>query len=176
MKLFVFDTETSSLIKKETHNECYMLQFSYIIYDIDTKKIEENDFILKCPLTITNSEIHGITDEISERGYEFKDIADIILEDMKGCDLLIAHNITYDLNVLENELNRIGRYDDVDMIYNKRYLDTMFLGKMILRLRKFPKLIELYKHYNDGKEFDGQHNAIEDVRATLNCYLKMKEF
>jgi len=176
MKFFVFDTETSNLIKKDNHNECYMLQFSYIIYDVETRDIEENDFILKCPVNITNSNIHGITNEISEKGYEFKDIADIVIDDVKSCDLLIAHNITYDLNVLENELNRLGRYNDVDIIYNKRYIDTMFLGKMLLRLRKFPKLIELYKHYNDGKEFEGQHDAIEDVKATLNCYLKMKEF
>ena len=175
MKLLIFDTETSNLINNENKNNCFLLQLGYILYDTETKEQKEHDYIFKCPVNITNSHIHGITDEISQNGYTFENLVDIILEDFQNADMLIAHNINYDIHVLENEINRLG--DDykkyIDIIYNKKYIDTMFLGKMLLKIKKYPKLIDLYRHYNNGNEFSNQHSALADCNATLNVYLKM---
>jgi len=177
MKLLIFDTETSNLINNENRNNCFLLQLSYILYDTETKETEEHDYIFKCPVNISNSNIHGITNLISNKGYDFENIVDIIMEDFQICDMLIAHNINYDMNVIENELNRLGtgykKY--IDILYNKKYIDTMYLGKMLLKTKKYPKLIELYRHYNDGNEFQNQHSAIADCNATLNVYLKMSK-
>lgn len=37
---------------------------------------------------------------------------------------------------------------------------------------KWPTLYELYRKLF-GKSFQGQHNAINDVKATYECYCKM---
>ena len=39
---------------------------------------------------------------------------------------------------------------------------------------KWPKLDELYSALFN-KSFEGQHNAINDVRATYKCYFEMKK-
>ena len=37
---------------------------------------------------------------------------------------------------------------------------------------KYPKLEELYKYFF-GCNFDGAHDAQEDIRATLRCYIQL---
>lgn len=171
MKVLVFDTETTNLLKKDL-SDIYILQLSWIIFDSETYKQEENDYILKVPVKIKNTEIHGITKEISDNGYDIGEIIDIFLEDVKKCDVLVGHNLQFDLNMVEIELNRLGLEDAIDMMYSKKYFDTMREGKLYLKERKFPKLQELYtKLFNTS--FQNAHNALYDVKATLRCYLQI---
>jgi len=175
-----FDTETNGLLTKNNLTNLqtvFLLQLTWIIYDTDTQQIEENDYILKCPVPITNSHIHGITDSMSQDGYNFSDICDIFMVDLKRCDCLVFHNGQFDLNILELELYRLEMFNEIDILFSKNYYDTMKQSVNLLKIKgkygyKFPKLIELYKHFF-GVEFKGQHNALFDTKATLDCYLKM---
>lgn len=171
MKVLVFDTETTNLIKKDL-SDIYILQLSWILFDIDSYKQEENDYILKVPVKIKNSSIHGITQEKSDNGYDIAEIIGIFLEDVQKCDLLVAHNLQFDINMVEIELHRLGLEDEIDQMYDKKYFDTMREGKTYLKERKFPKLQELYtKLFNTS--FQNAHNALYDVKATLRCYLQI---
>jgi hypothetical protein len=71
MKVLCFDTETTNLIKKDL-TDVHILQLAWILYDTETNKQEQNDFVLKVPTKIYNSSIHGITNEISENGYDIE--------------------------------------------------------------------------------------------------------
>ena len=171
----VIDTETTGLDKI---NE-YILQISYIIYDtVNCIELKELDFIINVPVKITNSHIHKITDDISLKGYEFKEIIDIIIDDIKYCDILVGHNLIFDIQMIEVELNRLQLYDEIDLIYKKKYYDTMKNSVDICKIQgkygkyKYPKLSELYYYFFEC-EFVDQHNALGDVRATLDCYLKL---
>jgi len=170
--ILCFDTESTSLLKTVNDiDNFYILQLSWMIYNTDQDiVISENDFILKCPILITNSHIHGITDEISAKGYDFSEIIDIFLEDVKNCDKIVAYNLQYDLNALEIELDRFGRHDDIDILFEKPYFDPM---RNNIFNTKYLKLTELY-HKLFGEEFDGAHNALEDVKATLRVYNAIK--
>lgn len=172
MKVLVFDTETTNLIKKDL-TDVYAIQLSWIIFDTDSYKEEENDYILKVPVKINNSSIHGITKNISDNGYYISEIIGIFLEDVKKCDVLVGHNLQFDMNMVEIELNRLGLEDEIDMLYSKKYFDTMREGKKYLKVKKFPKLQELYTTLFN-KNFENAHNALFDVKATLRCYLKIK--
>ena len=175
-----FDTETNGLLTKNNLTNLqtvFLLQLTWIIYDTDTQQIEENDYILKCPVPITNSHIHGITDSMSQDGYNFSDICDIFMVDLKRCDCLVFHNGQFDLNILELELYRLEMFNEIDILFSKNYYDTMKQSVNLLKIKgkygyKFPKLIELYKYYFK-REFEGQHDALYDTRATLECYLEM---
>jgi DNA polymerase III epsilon subunit-like protein len=172
MKVLCFDTETTNLIKKDL-TDVHILQLAWILYDTETNSCEENDFVLKVPTKIYNSSIHGITNKISENGYDIAEIIEIFLEDVKKCDLLVAHNLQFDMHMIEIELFRLGLEDEIDMLYSKSYFDTMMKGKTYLKVKKYPKLQELYtKLFN--KNFQNAHNALYDVKATLQCYLKIK--
>ena len=172
MMVLVFDTETTNLIKEDL-TDVHILQLAWVLYDTETNSCEQNDFVLKVPVQIKNSSIHGITNQISENGYYIEEIIEIFLEDLHKCDLLVGHNLNFDINMVEIELNRLGFEDEIDQMYDKRYFDTMREGKKYLKVKKFPKLQELYtKLFN--KNFQNAHNALYDVKATLQCYLKIK--
>lgn len=173
MKVLVFDTETTNLIKKDL-SDVYIIQISWILFDTNTYKQEENDYILKVPVKINNSSIHGITKNISDNGYYISEIIDIFLEDVKKCDVLVGHNLQFDMNMIEIELSRLGLEDEIDMLYSKKYFDTMREGKKYLNDKKFPKLQYLYTTLFK-KNFENAHNALFDVKATLRCYLKINK-
>ena len=172
MMVLVFDTETTNLIKEDL-TDVHILQLAWVLYDTETNSCEQNNFILKVPTKIYNSSIHGITQQKSENGYDIAEIIDMFLEDVKKSDLLVGHNLQFDMHMIEIELFRLGLEDEIDMLYSKTYFDTMREGKTYLKERKYPKLQELYtKLFN--KNFKNAHNALYDVKATLRCYLKIK--
>lgn len=172
MIVLVFDCETTNLLSDKTVDICRIVQLAWIVYDTKTKKVEENDFILNSHCKIDNSHIHGITTEISKNGYEFSDIVDIFLEDVRKCEMMVGHNLNYDLNSVEVELGRLNRFDDIDYLYSKTFYDTMKEACKKLKLEKFPRLVNLYKYFF-GFDFENAHDAIEDVKATLKCYLEL---
>ena len=173
-KILVFDTETTALLKTVNDiDKFYILQLSWIVYDEITNSIvSENDFILKSPVPITNSHIHQITDKISAKGYEFSEIIDIFLEDVKNCDKILGYNLNFDLQGLEIELDRLGRFDDIDLLFEKKHCDPMKQYASFFNT-KYLKLIDLYrKLFGEGFK---AHNALQDVRATLRVYLTLNK-
>lgn len=173
MKILTFDTETSDLLSKDNLDSTYTVQLSWIVYDTETKTEEENDFVFVVPVNINNTYIHGISKHTSNNGYDISEIIDIFLDDVKNCDILVGHNLVYDLNMLELELYRLKRDDDIDLLYSKKYADTMFLGQSYLKQCRYPKLQHLYTTLFN-KKFNNAHNALYDVKATLRCYLKLQ--
>ena len=110
MKVLVFDVETTGLPKKrnasifELDNWPYIVQFSWMIYDISDNKITSvQDFVIKLPDTVTIPEdsikIHGITNEMSKNGYDIKNILYIFMNYVKRVDIVVAHNIEFDKNL-----------------------------------------------------------------------------
>lgn len=113
MWILIYDTETTGLIPKNVEvipenlqKLPHMVQLSYIIYNDDTKTIlKTRDYIMKVPEGVTISpesiEFHGITDEISqEKGVCFHTIVEELSHDFKKADLIVAHNMVFDLNIL----------------------------------------------------------------------------
>lgn len=171
MKVLCYDCETTCLVK-DTPN-FYIVQISWICLDTDTGISEENDYILSVPIHITNSDIHGVNDEKSSNGYKFSEIMGIFMSDVDDCDLLVGHNLNFDINCVEIELYRQDKFDEIDTLFSKPYFDTMHESVGILSNR-YAKLSDLYFYYFN-KKFEHAHNAIHDVRATLACYLKLTE-
>jgi DNA polymerase-3 subunit epsilon len=129
MKLIIFDTETTGLPKSKIIDTIslklwpYIVQFSYIIYDTELNTILKiKDSIIKIPDTIIitkeNSDIHGITNEISkEKGQDINLVIFEFIEDCNNSDLLIAHNMDFDINVLKVEILR-------QELINKSFIDN----------------------------------------------------
>jgi len=170
----VLDTETTGFNPKDE----YIVQLAYIIYDTKTHNSDESNFYIEPPIKIENSHIHGISDEFVKDSYKFHDIAEIFVDDLEDIDLLIGHNIEFDINFLKEELKRYGisskRLNDI------KIYDTMKQSVNVCKIEgrygsyKYPKLLELYNHFFK-KDFDDQHNAIGDIRATFECYKQLKK-
>ena len=208
MRVLIFDTETTGLPKSKRIDKDslylwpYIVQFSYVIYNISENKIESKvDSIIKIPESIEISpeciQIHGITKEMSlSKGKSIKEILFTFVEDFDSCDLIVGHNISFDLRMVKVEILRLIK---TLMYFEKRYLDnfidefcdvpsikvycTMQSSIELCGLKikdkngneysKFPKLMELY-----SKLFDIQpknlHNSFHDVLICLRCFCKLK--
>lgn len=117
MKLLVFDTETTGLIKTSINADTLNLlpiivQFSYIIYDTEEQDITvSRDHIIKVPEGVIIPEesiqFHKITNKISaEKGVPLNDVLNEFFVHLKTVDTLIGHNIEFDINMIKIELLR----------------------------------------------------------------------
>jgi len=118
MKIFVFDTETNGLPSERnasvmtSHKWPYIVQLSYILYDTQDKVVVEYvDKIIKLPPGVKipkdAENIHKITNEMSE--LNGADIYDELIHFniiLSQSDLIIAHNLSFDKNMIMVECYR----------------------------------------------------------------------
>ena len=137
MKIAVFDTETTGLPKTKVINDLslalwpYIVQFSYIIYDTELKKIVKTvDLVIRIPENINISDevsdIHGITNFISQTSqYKMEDALRHFSNDYLnyGIDLIVGHNLSFDINMLKVELMR--EISNQNNLYDKRMFSQL---------------------------------------------------
>lgn len=207
MKVLIFDTETtglpqSKIISQDTLNKWpHIVQFSFIVFDASLNTIvETKDYIIKMQdgllIPSDSTAIHGITNEISEKdGVSIEVVLKEFFATLKKVDLLVGHNIRFDINMIYIELLRI--------IYFKKYqqniitsykFDLHFLtnfkniyctmqesvdlcnikaiSKFGKEYTKFPKLSELHETLFKTTP-KNLHNSLIDILITLRCYMKL---
>jgi len=208
MRILVFDTETTGLLPKfKLLNEDtlplfpYSVQFSYIMYEDETNTIlKMRDFIVRLPQDITIShesiKIHGITYEISRRdGVDIECVIDEFIQDYNAVDLLVAHNLNFDLTVLEADMLRVIKRNQLNA--NKIQSYKNFIAslntskKCYCTMQETIKLCDIKAYYKDGREYvkfpklselhdklfqsvpNNLHNSMNDVIVCLRCFYKM---
>jgi DNA polymerase-3 subunit alpha len=147
----VFDTETTGLPQftkyrgyfdpkdVKFYDRSRILSISWIL--IDDKTLEESEpqtyYIKPDNFTISPESIliHGITEEIAnERGVPISIVFDAMKRVMPDVTHIIAHNISFDVNVLASECYRYGQNALATQLRHKQRYCTMAEGKKILRL------------------------------------------
>ncbi|GIW22666.1 MAG: hypothetical protein KatS3mg068_1673 [Candidatus Sericytochromatia bacterium] len=181
-----FDTETNGLAKKDdapitdVDNWPRIIQIAWSLNDDKGKEIEHKDILIK-PEGFNISEeslkIHGITQEKAEKeGIPLKDALQIFSESVKKADVLVAHNIAFDENVIACEFHRLGMENPM---INKKKVCTMESSidycKIPSKSGKYarPSLNNLYQILFQ-ETFDNQHNASFDVRACTRAFFELK--
>ena len=183
MKFVVIDTETNNLPDRGSFENVRLVQIGIIIAEKRNyfNILSRYDVIIRPDnFRINNSEIHGITNEIAEsKGKTIDVIAAEIMPLLQGCELIVAHNVDFDKNVL---LRAFRDHTSLTKFLNetKTYC-TMKNSTNIVCLPsvnsiyggyKYPKLGELYRHFF-GCELEVTHNAIEDVQTAYYCYASL---
>ena len=113
MKVLVFDVEATGLFVND--NIPYVTQFSYIIYNLYTKKLEKIvNYYVRIPSEVDLpqkvTELTGITREMCDT--KGKDIVDVLFEfyhDYHQVNKIVAHNYSFDSRLIKVE---IGRHDE----------------------------------------------------------------
>lgn len=207
MRTLVFDSETTGLSKTQIispstiHLWPHIVQFSYIIFDAKANKIVKiKDSIIKVPETVTiseeNANIHGITNEISlAKGVSLQPELEEFFEDLNTVDHIVGHNVSFDLNMIKAELQRliIDSLNLNEVIKFQEYTTKLNTSKNIhctmqetieycaievkdkfgRPYKKFPKLVELYqKMFNVTPK--NLHNSLIDVIVCLRCFMKLQ--
>jgi DNA polymerase III epsilon subunit-like protein len=164
-------------------NNCRMLEICMILFE--NKKLSSfYHKIVKVDFDIENSEIHGITNEISrEKGVLIENIYHDILHYINKSDIIIAHNIVFDLSCIFSELYRIDNdVNIINFINSKIFICTMLSSIDICKIKpvnffeqyKYPKLDELYFYFfkSDRKN---KHTAKSDTVDLVKCYNELSK-
>ena len=180
MRYIFFDTETTGLPKEydapitDIDNWPRLVQLAWIIHDNNV--VARKNYIIK-PLGFTipniSTKIHGIsTEQALERGQKIESVLNNFLEDTKDADVIIGHNIQFDLKIVQSELYRLNIKNNLDQI---AVLDTMMLSVNYCKIPnkqhgyRYPKLIELYNKLF-SVSFENMHDAMADIEATAKCF------
>ena len=191
MKILVFDTETNGLPESynasifETDKYPYVMQISYILYDTEQKKIikTSDSYIKNVEIKEESYKINKISQDMINNGEDIINVLNDFIETVKNCDLLIAHNYSFDKKMLMVECNRNKLFYKFNYnIKQKKFYCTMRNSKSICKIPsqynkndfKLPKLIELhYTLFNEDIICDKLHNSLVDCIFTIKCYMKM---
>ena len=188
MYLF-FDTETNGLPDKKQppswDGQPRICQLGAILCDqYGGVKAEMNLLVRPDGWVIPEaaSNIHGITQGTADRyGLSIKGVLSIFERLLAKSETLVAHNIQFDLFMLSIECSQSG----VALGLPRQYACTMEDARGVLKLPPTPKMAacgmtefkrpnlqEAYRHFF-GKEFEGAHDAMADVRACRDVYFAL---
>ena len=116
---------------------------------------------------------------MEDTGVLLEDVLDRFINVFDLCDIIIAHSIEFDINMIRAEMLRTKK-KDCFILNNKKEFCTMKgytnYCKIPGRGRgkyKWPKLYELHERiYNYTPK--NLHNSLVDVIVCLRCYLRIE--
>lgn len=185
MRILFFDTETTGLPKdwkapvEQLDNWPRLVQIAWQVYNQEGDLLEEHEYIIKPVGFIIPSEasvVHKITTEKAlKKGVDLLTILKVFSSSVKSCGLLVAHNYSYDYNIMGSELLRNGLENTLK---NKEHICTMNASTDFCKISgpygyKWPKLEELYDILFN--ETFNAHNALDDIRATARCFWELSK-
>lgn len=190
MNTIILDTETSGLPITKKFGEYYdpiiskyydnsrVIEIGYIVYSPNKTELFRRSFLIKPKnFTITNHDIHGITNNLANKeGIDIIDALEILECDISDVTLMVAHNINFDFNVLLSECYRNNNFRLADKLKSLNKECTMLMGQKYLKQKKYPSLKNLYLHFNGNKDANTLkcHRALDDTLMCANCYFNMK--
>ena len=182
--IFVFDTETTGLPKFKRggfyppeHLSAFegsrLVEVAYQVYNIEGNLLKEQNILVDLGVNIENSHIHGITNEmVKKEGINIIEALNIVKNEMKKCDTVVAHNIAFDEHILLSEAHRVEFDEFIEIYKSKKKRCTMEMGKVFMGSKKRPKLIELYEFIFKEPCYQ-VHRALSDTEFCAKCYLSM---
>ena len=169
MRQVILDTETTGLEPELGHR---IIEIGCIEI-VDRRRTGRLFHRYLCPdreIDAGALQVHGLTAEFLKGQPRFGDIAEELLEFLKGAELVI-HNAPFDLAFLDSELTRVpggfGRIADHCPV-----LDTLQLARQ-LHPGQRNGLDALCKRYTVDNSQRDLHGALLDAELLLEVYLAM---
>lgn len=185
MSYLIFDTETSNFpspkLLATDINQARIIQLAWLLLDEQFQEVACFNSLIRLPEPYRISSgaqvAHGISQEKCNKfGVDIQWVFPLFNTAYSNATKVIAHNIKFDSQLLDIEYELLYNNNGGYRIDNTKFC-TMEAMTPICKLPskfpgsryKWPKLQEAYKHCF-GKEFDGAHDALADVRATASVF------
>ena len=174
-RVAIFDFETTGL-------SGYAVSLAIEIYDIESKTVVDSFYeILNTDGELSSDEaidIHHISNEEMLQAETFEYYAERIITMLDSVDFYVGQNLSFDLNILEKEFERLDINSDIPF---RPFFDTKLAGKGVVPVfigksstPKDPTLRELAEHYNLIGKLDPEfHNAKVDVEFTRKVFAEL---
>ena len=182
-----FDTETTGLPLNYNTPACYtsnwprLVQLSWIMAYEDETVITTRDYIIKpngFEIPYEATRVHGIsTKRAMQEGRDLEEVLSEFEEVLNNADVIVGHNIDFDVNVVASELCRLHKKD---VISRRKRICTMKRATSYCAIPgydgyKWPKLDELY-YVLFGSSFANAHDSWADISATMKCFYELKKW
>lgn len=187
-KILFFDTETTGLPKNwsspmsDLDNWPRVIQLAASSYREDGEKIDSFELLIKPNgWEVPNEKFwidNGFSNNTSiKHGIPIKEALSIFSDHHDTCDFLVAHNMSYDYNVLGAEMIR----SNISCVKRLNKICTKEIGAEFCKIPnkfnngfKWPSLSELHKAlFNE--DIEDSHKALIDVESTAKCFFKLVE-
>ena len=176
MAYVVLDTETTGLPKTRASptkdnlscwDGCRVLSMAVIKYSGRGREhFRFYDLVYPDTFQVAATEIHGITQQDAEtQGKPFCELFDRLRECFKFSNVVVGHNLKFDLDVIRAEAIR----RNIDHAFLDTLLPVCTLDMTKKIFGKPMKLTVLYKEIF-GRDFEGAHNALADTLACNDVY------
>lgn len=172
-KIIVFDTETTGLpapARVPLSEQPYIVELGVVII-IGGEIVDKVDQLLLPPIPIPpeSTKTHHIVDSMVVNAPKFSDYYIKLNELFKDAHALVAHNASFDVAMLGNELNRIGK----NKVFNwpPRIICTIQEYYPLFGFR--PSLQKLYEYVFD-EPLGQTHRALDDAMALAKILIETK--
>lgn len=178
MRILFFDTETTGLprdryvpAKDGADNWPDIVSIAWMIVD-EHRKLLKSKYVIVKPegwtIPADSTEIHGITQEKAQtEGVFLRSILEEFQQDMLKCKYIVAHNMNFDRNVLDNAA--LWRAQRAPLRWMTCFC-TAEIGKNLTKVPfpsgrgfKYPRLAELYTFVTHKQPNVDLHNALFDT-------------
>lgn len=170
MKAIIFDTETTGL-PFHRHAKLALqprvIEFGAVVVDHEGKEHASLNIIIdpERPIEQIITDITGLTNDDLKGKPKFAEVAADIERIFDGCDIVIAHNLPFDMAQIDFEWQRMGR----EFVWPRIKLCTV--QENIPGWGRRPKLLELYERVI-GVPLAQTHRALDDCRALAEIVIK----
>lgn len=155
------DVETTGINPTEDR----IIELGIIFYDKEGKR-EAKNYLLNPGTVVTNSDIHGITNDLLKDAPTFAEIANELVTYFNGANIFCAYNFRFDFSFLQAEFNRVG----IDLNTEK----YVFIDPFEIYKKYVPHtLAGAYKYYT-GQVLENAHRALDDIKATEEILRKQQ--
>ena len=166
-RLIALDTETTGFETSEGHR---IIEVGAVeIIDREIKDREFHKYVQPNRNVGESVKAHGITDRFLINKPQFKEIADNLLDFIKGATLVI-HNAPFDLGFLNHELKIAGIKEKIENICP--IIDTLELSKE-QRPGTMHNLDALCRRFGIDASARTIHGALLDAKILAQVYLAM---
>ncbi len=166
-RLIALDTETTGFETSEGHR---IIEVGAVeIIDREIKDKEFQKYVQPNRNVGESVKVHGITDRFLINKPQFKEIAEDLVEFIKGSTLLI-HNAPFDLGFLNHELKLAGIKKTIESICP--IIDTLELSKQ-QRPGTMHNLDALCRRFEIDASSRTIHGALLDAKILAQVYLAM---
>lgn len=195
--ILFFDTETTGLpdLRQPMNHPCqpHLVQLACLLTEDDGTERASVNLIVNpgIPIPPGAAAVHGITDDIADRAGIPPQIATSIWHRLaERADLIVAHNIKFDIALIEAAWARhvASGLPEMDRRHGSRgRFCTMDAATPLVNLPptermvaagfnkpKPPKLEECIRYFFK-EELVGAHDALVDVRACARLFFRLRE-
>lgn len=167
MKAFIFDTETTGLVQTRAlrlERQPEVIEFFGQFVNLKTGKVGREIETLVKPkgkISGTITKITGLTDKDVANAPSFAEISDTVCRAISSADAALAHNLSFDRDMIEIELERIGK--------GVKWPRMICTVEQTIGIHGYRLSLQALHQFCFGEGFPKAHRARTDVEALTRC-------